>query len=110
MLVLGAFVLPRAAESAEDQARGADVDHAVGGAAGFHAGIAQVFRAEEKLEVWRKRAAEREVRDHGFAEDQSVLIVLKLAAEPPDPRREGHAARRAPGRAEGSAQPRHLRD
>jgi hypothetical protein len=101
---------PRAAHAAEEQARRADVDDAVGAAAGFDAGVGEIFEREEEREVFRERARDAEIGDDGFAEDEGILVVLELAADRTHARREGEFSRRAPRGAERGAAARDLGD
>src|SRR5688572_2311280 len=101
---------PRAADAGEEEARGADIDDAVGGAAGFEAGVAEVFAVEPEIEagVFAEAVADTEVGDHGGAEDELVFVVFELAVEPADARGNDEAGGGAPGGAEGGGVARDL--
>src|SRR5688500_14763129 len=92
----GAPRLPTPAQSAEHEPRSTDVHEAIGGAAGFDPGVAEILGGDEQFQVLRERAAEREVRDHHFSEAKLILVVFKLAADPAYAWCYGHVCRRAP--------------
>src|SRR5947209_10286470 len=78
---------PRAADTAEREAWGADVHHAIRTAAGFHSGAADIFDAQKQFDPIRERAADAQIADHSLAEPQRVFVIFELPADPPHARR-----------------------
>src|SRR5204862_4969962 len=85
---LGEAPLPRAAQTPDCQPRGADVYDAIGAAAGFDPGVAEVFAGEKQAEVLGQRIIRSEIGDNHRPECELVFVVLELPVDVPDARGE----------------------